>query len=522
MGEMFTFDDGYAKGGHGAVWMQENLSLWPLFKMRSTGGRPGPDEIETHTVELYSIDAGGSKVEGKLTLRGSAGVGLPRYWDQDALFAVEELLHGKGGPDKDGGMNFSQRELALLARLEPSKEYYDRMRASLDRIGSMWIISDKAFYNPRTESLISDRFNLWTVKFREDRDLYSRHLKEQNRLQFHKNFIDAYEGGHGRYLDRDFYWGLHYPTSKRLYRLLSSQFAYQKEWRVDPFTLRDLMLIGGYRHVSRIRQVMTNAHEELISRGFLRSVEDTKTGNGKKVLVYKSSKRYATRMRERRVLDETESRVAYELLKEHGVWRSARLSLIEEHGAERCITASEALVRKRGVRDEGAWLQRAIEEGYEFPELESEHVGGSSGDKGGVGEEDPVSRAPRVAKKLGGKDSGGVGVSGVSEDTGFLAKGSDGGRGGEAVAHLAHPGSQEVWEGVLRRAEHEFSGASLGVWFKEVIPVGCGEDWLIISVPNNTAAQYIKSRFSGLLEKALAHVLDVDKASVSIRCYGEK
>lgn len=195
MNKIFTFDEGYAKGEHGAVWIEENMSLWPLFKMRSTGGRLGPDEIETHSVKLFSVDADGNKVEATLTLRGSAGVGLPKHWDQDVLFAVEELLQAKGGPDKDGGLDFSVRELVLKAGQKENEQSYDRMRTALDRIGSTWIISDKAFYNPRTQSLISDRFNLWTVKFRDDRDLYSRHLREQHRLQFHKNFIDAYEGG---------------------------------------------------------------------------------------------------------------------------------------------------------------------------------------------------------------------------------------------------------------------------------------------------------------------------------------
>lgn len=432
MNKIFSFDEGYAPGGHGAVWIEENLSLWPLFKMRATGGRPGPDEVETHTVKLLSIDAEGNKVEASLTLRGSAGVGLPWHWDQDTLFAVEELLQERDGPDEDGGLDFSLRKLVSIAGHADTGQYYERMRASLDRIGSTWIISDKAFYNPRTETLISDRFNLWTVRFRDDRDLYSRHLREQHRLQFHKNFIDAYQNGYGRYLDRDFYWSLHYPTSKRLYRLLSSQFAYQKEWQVDPFTLRDLMLIGGYQHVSRIQQAMRNAYEELKSRGFLRSVEDRKLADGKKVLVFKSSKKYATRMREQRVLDDPEKQVAYLILKEHGVWRSSRLSLIEEHGASKCIEASEAMARQRKVRNPGAWLSDALRNGYDLegpedveenesslPEAGAGSVNEGSAGAGGAEEDADITRLENEDQD----GAAGSGVTGLEQDELRLARG---------------------------------------------------------------------------------------------------
>ena len=489
MGKIFTFDEGYSQDGHGAVWIEENLSLWPLFKMRSKGGRPGPDEIEVHSVKLYSIDAGGNKVQASLTLRGSAGVGLPISWDQDALFAVEELLQEKGGPDEDGGLDFSLRQLVSIAGYADSGQYYDRMRASLDRIGSTWIISDKAFYNPLTESLISDRFNLWTVKFRDDRDLYSRHFKEQHRLQFHKNFLDSYEGGYGRYLDRDFYKSLHYPTSKRLYRLLSSQFAYQREWQVDPFTLRDLMLIGGYRHASRVKQAMKNAHEELTSRGFLRLVEDRKLAGGKKVLLYKSSKKYALRTREQRVLNEPEKRVAYEMLKEHGVWRSSRLSLIENHGPTRCIEASEALVRKREVRNPGAWLQRAIAKGFEFDEPEGNEVG----DAAGSGKSLSSSTRAQASESSEKPEAFSEGHEWFFRDD--LQESADEQAEAVLTSPEMDPIAAEVWDDVLEVVAEQINTPSFKVWFERSIPTGWDGRRMEISVPNPFAKEYIESRF---------------------------
>ena len=374
MSKVIPLDEGYAADGSGAVWMEENLCLWPLFSMRSKGGRQVDGKVETHTVNLFTLDAEENQVAATLTLRGAAGIGLPRYWDQDAMFAVEELLYAKGGPDRDGGLNFSIAELIRLVGTRKSGNVYDRMKDSLDRIGSTRIISDKAFYNPITKTLISDRFNLWSVRFREEQDHYSRHLREQHRLDFHKNFLDAYRGGHGGFLDRDFYWGLQYPTSKRLYRLLSSQFVYRNEWEVDLFTLRDLMMVNSFRHASRIKQAMAKANGELKARGFLRSVEERKLEDGSKVLVYKNSKKYVLRTREQRVLNDPEKQVAYLILKEHGVWRSSRLTLIEEHGASRCIEASEAMARQRNVRDPGAWLADALRNGYDLegPEDEDE------------------------------------------------------------------------------------------------------------------------------------------------------
>lgn len=374
MSKVISFDDGYAAGGHGAVWMEENLCLWPLFSMRSKGGKQVDGKVETHTVKLLTLDAEENRVEATLTLRGAAGIGLPRYWDQDSMFAVEELLYDKGGPDRDGGLDFSIAELVRLVGAQDSGRVYNRMKDSLDRIGSTRIISDKAFYNPLTKTLISDRFNLWSVRFREEQDYYSRHLREQHRLDFHKNFLDAYRGGHGGFLDRDFYWSLQYPTSKRLYRLLSSQFVYRNEWEVDLFTLRDLMMVNGFRHASRIKQAMAKANEELEARGFLRSVVERKLSDGSKVLVYKNSKKYALRTREQRVLNDPEKQVAYLILKEHGVWRSSRLTLIEEYGASKCIEASEAMARQRSVRDPGAWLSNALRNGYDLegPEDEEE------------------------------------------------------------------------------------------------------------------------------------------------------
>src|SRR5215204_573227 len=252
------------------VKAESNLEEYPFFAIKRRNRKLEPRVFE-RTIEGEN----GALLRQQWTVMPSAGYGTPGPLDQDVYLAVLELLERKGGMPADGKLRFSLYELVELLGWSRSgksggKVYRD-VRNSLERIGATRIKSENAFYSKERDSYISDSFNIWSVHLVSDRSREGE-PRERHSLEFHRIFIRNFQTQYLKGLDADFYWSLHSPLARRLYRLIDQQRRGKLTFQENLFTLREQIPLAEYPYASKIKEVLSRANEELTERGFISEV----------------------------------------------------------------------------------------------------------------------------------------------------------------------------------------------------------------------------------------------------------
>jgi len=336
------------------VQVEPNIEEWPVFQL-------GRSRSNSAIVERTVQGEDGSSLKQRMEISAPGKYRLPGRFDYDVYSAVLELLEIKGGIPESGTLGFSLHELILLMDLEPSGRTYEEVKRSLRRIAATVLESDNAFWSNGAQRHISDTFRLWDVTFDAvaDKNGYgSRH-----RIEFGKLLKRSFEERYLRGLDIEFYWGLDSPIAKRLYRLIDLKRAGAAAWGTDLFELQKQIPIGPYAYVSKIKEKLKAAHQELIERGFLSRV----TYQERSGVSYEVSEAFRTRRKGLELAGTQEEIVAIQLLTRSGLRGDVARDLVAKHGPARCTRCANALPYQKALRNPAGWLRKAIEQGYELP-----------------------------------------------------------------------------------------------------------------------------------------------------------
>ena len=451
------------KSGHPpTVQVERNVEEWPVFGF----GRAKGDSQSTRALTNTIVGEDGSELQQRLEVSAPGKYRLPGRFDYDVYSAVLELLEIRGGMPEGGTLRFSLHELILIMGIGPSGRTYEEVRRSLRRLAATVLESDNAFWSAGQRRHISDTFHIWSVRLdsiTNKNGSGSRHEIEFGKL-FRRSFAEQYLRG----LDIEFFWALDSPVAKRLYRLVDLKRDGAASWGTDLFGLQDLIPIGPYAYVSKIKEKLSAAHEELVERGFLAAVRyEGKTG-----VEYAVSAAFVDRRKGLELAGTREDYIAIKLLTESGLRGDIARDLVAKHGPAHCTRYANSLPYQKNLRNPAGWLRKAIEDGYEMDESQAELPFGSSGPRGEV----------------------------VGERIERAAVPSKASTPPPPPDPVANPEAEELWEEVLSGSAEEIDAPSWRVWFEGTIPVAVCDSVLTISVPNSFAKEYISDRFSETLE----------------------
>lgn len=451
------------------VQVEPNIEEWPVFQL-------GRSKSNSAVVERTVQGEDGSSLRQRMEISAPGKYRLPGRFDYDVYSAVLELLEIRGGIPESGTLGFSLHELILLMDLEPSGRTYEEVKRSLRRIAATVLESDNAFWSNGAQRHISDTFRLWDVTFDAvtDKNGYgSRH-----RIEFGTLFKRSFEERYLRGLDIEFYWGLDSPVAKRLYRLVDLKRAGTPTWGTDLFELQKQIPIGPYAYVSKIKEKLNAAHEELIERGFLSGM----TYRERSKVLYEVSEAFRTRREDLELAGTQEEIVAIQLLTHSGLRGDVARDLVAKHGPAQCTRCANALPYQKGLRNPAGWLRKAIEHGYELPDtlplpaapteitLSSLLAGDDNDHSSPVGDPQPLSEAA---------------------DTELLPP------------PVVDPRAETVWDSLLQELTQDINAPSISVWFEGTVPTAFENSTLVLQVPNSFALEYVETRFGERIRRVL-------------------
>ena len=449
-----------------------NFEEHPYFRVGDRNAGTGIMHFEN---ELRTRD--GNVMQQSWMVRAAHGRGLPGRYDQDVYVALMQLMDAKGLP-ADGWVSFSVYELVELMGKPHSGREYGQVRESLQRLATTSIESKNAFYHKGRKAYISDTFSLLTeVKLAEYEGIAGER-KDRNRVHLSQYFVDSYRANYLKHIDARFYWSLSSPIAKRLYRLVDKKRGGRRSWEVELFSLKSRIPLSDYKYASKVKEKLAPAHEELVTKGFLKRVAYRKNEGGQEYATYKITEDF----HERRVAVTWRSLSPEELfcvqrLQAEGMASETAENLVATYGPGRVMHYVEALPNQRNIRNPAGWLRKAIESNYELdmpPALfNPSHDELLPPDPETFrGEESPDStRSPPAPPP--------------------------------PVRLRPDPAAEEVWEGVMADVQDGIDGSALRIWFKGSFGTTLEGHTLTVAVPNPFAKEYIESRFGGVLEEAL-------------------
>jgi hypothetical protein len=342
------------------VQVESNIEDWPVFQL----GRSKGNSV---AVERTIQGENGNSLKQKMEVSAPGKYRLPGRFDYAVYSAVLELLEVRGGMPEGGALKFSLRELILLMGLEPSGRTYEEVKTSLRRIAATVLESDNAFWSNGQRRHISDTFRLWDVTFDSAADKNGSGSRHQ--IEFGALFRRSFEEHYLRGLDIELFWELDSPVAKRLYRLVDLKRVGSASWTVDLFELQKHIPIGPYAYVSKIKEKLKMAHQELVERGFLSNILYTEGSSVR----YEISEAFLRRRQGLELTGTKEEVIAIQLLTRSGLRGDVARDLVAEHGPAYCTRYANALPNQKNLRNPAGWLRRAIEQGFKLSEPPQRH-----------------------------------------------------------------------------------------------------------------------------------------------------
>lgn len=226
---------------------------------------------------------GGRQV--RVSCRALPELCVPHGVDNDVSSALIDLLMSSGMPE-DGTVSVSASELLALAGFHRNGRYWAMLRESLDRLHTTSFEVSGGWRDHPNRRWITAKFHfIENLEYTHQGESGSFDERTMIRLQLAKPIVASMLSGYTKPLNMTFMQSLSRPRTRILFRLLDAM-RYDPEnpeWVVDALEVglvewADQCKISSARP-DAVRRALESPHEELIRRGYLRSV--TISGRGR-------------------------------------------------------------------------------------------------------------------------------------------------------------------------------------------------------------------------------------------------
>jgi len=307
----------------------------------------------------------GVLVERRWTVTGSPKHGLPVAADEPVYVALMEATKEQGF--KSRIIYTSRQDLARRIGLPHGGAAYRQIKASLDRLVGVNIHAENAFWDPDKRAYGTVSFGLLDdYVLLDERKGGSKQLP-LGQVAWNRIIFASFAAGNIKRLDTAFFFSLDSPIARRLYRYLDKKRYDGKpvfQIGLEKLCFEHLGLSRSYRFPSQLRQKLARGHQELIDRGFLRSVRYEPMARGGQKAIYEFAK---VEEAEPDYPDEPERDeiLAWEL-QEVGVSETSARQLVRNYPEEQIRTQLEYLPDRR-ADDPPAVLVQSIRENWSEP-----------------------------------------------------------------------------------------------------------------------------------------------------------
>jgi hypothetical protein len=207
--------------------------------------------------------------------------GYPRPFDQQVLKAIEYIIsemrqQNPNRPIENPVRIGSLYRIAKLMNVADKGRVYKDIKEAILRMKAATIHSKGTFYDKGRKRRVEAAFSLVDQAVFLGEELNNGEFADSNYVSFGSPYLESWNSKYTKPLDYTYYRSLHSPISARLYDLLGVKFYGMGNRPYIEFkysTLCQLLPVTQYKHLSRAKEKLEPAHEELKRTDFLANVE---------------------------------------------------------------------------------------------------------------------------------------------------------------------------------------------------------------------------------------------------------
>jgi hypothetical protein len=257
-----------------SIRSEVNFLNYPFFALSDA-------DVKRRTETKYEdvIQRGNKKLEIQWNVSAHQKYGYPSPFDRKVHRAIEHIISQMKPLIQNSIPLGSLANLAKLIGLKVSKRgsapgwFYDQIREAILRIKHTAIESRGAFYHKDKGKRILDSFSLYERAVFIGEELPNGETADTNYLFLGSWYLDNINSRYVKPLDYTYYRTLQRPISARLYELLGVKFFGNTFINYRYSKLCQLLPVTQYKYLSKAKEKLDPAHEELIRTGFLEKVE---------------------------------------------------------------------------------------------------------------------------------------------------------------------------------------------------------------------------------------------------------
>lgn len=324
----------------------------------------------------------------------SAKYGCPSPFDRRVMRAVDAVVYERikeNGYPVENPVKFSIYHLAKIMKISSSGEIYKKTKDSLRRVVATTVESRGSFWLKDKKRWIEDMFHVYDrVKFTGEKTEDGETV-DTNCLWLGDFILRNINSQHVRPLNYIYLADLKSDIAARLYEVLSGKFYSLirkggKCFNINYLTLCQLLPITPQKYISKMKEKLKPAHDELKKTQLLEKVDFRRGKNGF-VVVYYPGKRAAELTQPALMSDVDDNQMLLPCVKEDG--ESVQLSDLEQELRSRGLSRPVSVIFCRKYpndylcekiemfdflrstsndpisKNPSGWLRKAIEEDWQ-------------------------------------------------------------------------------------------------------------------------------------------------------------
>jgi len=266
----------------GFIKSEVNFTRLPFFAL-SRGGLKKQGEIEYKD----TVERNGERLDILWRVTANIRYGYPGPFDKKVHKAIEFLISQKGFPIENP-ITFSFYELCKLMNINNSGRTKRMIKDALIRTKLTGIESQGSFYYKGEKRWVDDIFNLYDRVIFVGETFPDGKTADRNYLFLSDWYLKSLNSFYVKPLDFDYYSSLQSTLSGRLYEFLSVQFygLQGKSYSTEYHRLCQLLPIVKQKYLSKAKENLKSAHEELKDTKFLRQITWKEIEKGNWIVTY--------------------------------------------------------------------------------------------------------------------------------------------------------------------------------------------------------------------------------------------
>ena len=281
-----------------------NLLLFPFFALTKKSNK------KMTKVEYKDItERNNKKIEILWQVSSNSEYGYPGIFDRQVHKTIEQILTEIIKKDGviENPISFSIYNLCERMNINTSGgAIYSMVRESLERIRMTGIKSEGAFYYKGRKQWISKIFGLYDSLIFKGERLEDGEIAETNLLYLNDIYLQSLNSYYIKPINYSYLQSLNSKIGSRLYELLGVKFYGLRNKRKNRLCYRysklsQLLPVTPFKQLSRAKQQLDPAHNELKNTGFISRFEWSENGKKDWLIYYWPGERAKKEMKDNRV-----------------------------------------------------------------------------------------------------------------------------------------------------------------------------------------------------------------------------